>query len=59
MKIDITMQQGCSDNRITRTVARRARFALSRFAASIQAITIRITDINGPKGEKTHDVLSH
>lgn len=50
MKINITMQQGCSDNKISRTVARRARLALSRFATSIQAITIRITDINGPKG---------
>lgn len=59
MKIDITMQQGCSDNRISRTVARRARLALSRFATSIQAITIRITDINGPKGgEDTRCVVS-
>lgn len=59
MKIDITMQQGCSDNKFPRTVARRARLALGRFATSIQAITIRITDINGPKGgEDTRCVVS-
>ena len=50
MKIDITMQQTCSDNKTSCQVARRVRFALSRFGASIRIITVRITDINGPKG---------
>ena len=50
MKIDITMQQGCSDNKFSRKMARRIRLALNRFAASIRAITIRISDTNGPKG---------
>jgi len=52
MKIDITMQQGCSDNKISRKMARRVRLVLSRFAPSIQTVTIRITDTNGPKGGK-------
>ncbi len=50
MKIDITMQQTCSDNNISCQVARRVRFALSRFGTSIRTIKVRITDINGPKG---------
>ncbi len=40
-------------------MARRVRLALSRFATSIQAITIRITDTNGPKGgEDTRCIVS-
>ena len=59
MKIDITMQQGCSDKKISRKMARRVRLALSRFATSVQAITIRITDTNGPKGgEDTRCIVS-
>ena len=59
MKIDITMQQSCSDNKISRKVARRARLALSRFAPAIQTVTIRITDTNGPKGgEDTRCIVS-
>ncbi len=50
MKIDITMHQSGSDKKISRKVTRRARLALSRFDTSIQAVTIRITDTNGPKG---------
>ncbi|TKB09686.1 hypothetical protein [Desulforhopalus sp. IMCC35007] len=59
MKIDITMQQSCSDNKISRKVARRARLALNRFATAIQTVTIRITDTNGPKGgEDTRCIVS-
>ncbi len=59
MKIDITMQQSCSDSEIARKVARRARLAFSRFATAIQVITIRITDTNGPKGgEDTRCIVS-
>jgi len=59
MKIDITMQQSCSDNKISRKVARRARLALSRFATAIQTVIIRITDTNGPKGgEDTRCIVS-
>lgn len=50
MKIDITMQQSCSDNKISCQVARRVRFALTRFRLAIRIVTVRITDINGPKG---------
>ena len=50
MKINITMQQGCEDKKISHKMARRVRLALGRFTASIQSITIRITDTNGPKG---------
>ncbi len=50
MKIDITMQQTCSNNKISCQVARRVRFAFSRFGTSIRIVTVRITDINGPKG---------
>ncbi|MBC8317284.1 MAG: HPF/RaiA family ribosome-associated protein [Desulfobulbaceae bacterium] len=50
MKIDITMQQTCSDNTISCQVARQVRFALSRFGTALQIIKVRITDINGPKG---------
>lgn len=49
MKIDITMQQCCSDNEISGQVARQTRLVLGRFATSIQTITIRITNTDGPK----------
>ncbi len=59
MKIDITMQQRCLDNNISRKVVRLARLALSRFATAIQTVTIRITDTNGPKGgEDTRCIVS-
>ena len=50
MKIDITMQQDCSDKLTAQQVARRARKALNRFDRFIQTLAIRITDTNGPKG---------
>ena len=50
MKIDITLQQSCSDHKISHKIAQQARLALSRFAPTIQTVTIRITDANGPKG---------
>ena len=49
MKIDITMQQSCSDNEISRHVARQTRLVLGRFAPSIQTIAIRITNTDGSK----------
>ena len=50
MKIDIVMQQTCSDNNISSQLARQVRFALSRFGTAISLVTVRITDMNGPKG---------
>ncbi len=50
MKIDITLQQSCSDHKISDKIDEQARSALSRFATTIQTVTIRITDANGPKG---------
>lgn len=50
VKIDITMQPTFADNKISSQIDRRVRLALSRFRAAIQNVTIRITDINGPKG---------
>ena len=32
------------------TLRRRAAFALGRFATRVEAISLRITDINGPRG---------
>lgn len=50
MKIDITLQQSCSENSLADRIDRQARVALCRFQASIQTVTIRIVDTNGPKG---------
>ena len=50
MKIDITMQQTCSNDKASCQVSRRVRFALSRFWTAIRIITVRAIDINGPKG---------
>ena len=59
MKINITLQQSCSDNKISRKIVQRVRLALSRFATVIQSITVRITDTNGPKGgEDTRCIVS-
>ena len=31
-------------------IERRVRFALSRFGQKIRSVTVRLTDLNGPKG---------
>ena len=31
-------------------IERRLRFALGRFAARIHRLTVRLTDVNGPRG---------
>jgi ribosome-associated translation inhibitor RaiA len=31
-------------------IERRAHFALERFAARIRKLTVRVTDVNGPRG---------
>lgn len=50
MKIDITMQPAFNDNKMSSEIERRVRLALSRFGTAIRIVTIRLTDINGPKG---------
>ena len=50
MKIDVNIHQAGSDKKIYQQVVRRVRLALSRFGASINSITIHLTDINGFKG---------
>ena len=50
MKIIIRKQQEVTDDNFTDEVRRRVRFVLSRFAGSIQSITVSFTDLNGPKG---------
>jgi ribosome-associated translation inhibitor RaiA len=35
---------------LRRHVERRARFALRRFGERVRHITVRLTDVNGPKG---------
>ena len=34
-------------------IERRLRFALGRFAARIGRLTVRLTDVNGPRGGST------
>ncbi len=50
MRFDITIQKTSSDNQISHQVRKKTRAALNRFSTSIQTVTIRITDTNGPKG---------
>jgi hypothetical protein len=43
--INYNLDDGLKDH-----IARRLHFALGRFASRIQKMTIRMTDVNGPRG---------
>ena len=50
MKITIKSHQLQLDQETSISMERRLRFALSRFGDSINRVTVRLTDLNGPKG---------
>lgn len=50
MRLDIRIQKVDLPNEINRYIARRLHFCLGRFEARIRNITVRIFDINGPRG---------
>jgi hypothetical protein len=50
MKIIIKSHQLQLDQETSTSMERRLRFALGRFGSSINRVTVRLTDINGPKG---------
>jgi ribosome-associated translation inhibitor RaiA len=49
MHLDIRARLGLSDA-LTRTVERRMAFALGRFGGRISAVTVWLSDVNGPRG---------
>ncbi|MGE5114409.1 MAG: HPF/RaiA family ribosome-associated protein [Acidobacteriaceae bacterium] len=50
MRLDIRIQKVDLPNEINRYIARRLHFCLGRFEARVRNITVRIFDINGPRG---------
>ena len=50
MQITIKSRQVQMQEDTINTMDRRLRFALSRFGHSVNRVTVRLTDINGPKG---------
>ena len=50
MKIIIKAQQLKLNQKTITAMERRLHFALGRFVDSIKLVTVRLTDINGPKG---------
>jgi len=50
MRLDIRIQKVDLPKELERYIARRLRFCLGRFEVRIRSITVRIFDINGPRG---------
>ena len=50
MHIHIKGQNQCAASAVIERIERRLCFALSRFADRISRVTVRITDISGPRG---------
>ncbi|OEU50968.1 MAG: hypothetical protein BA866_03765 [Desulfobulbaceae bacterium S5133MH15] len=50
MKTTIKAHHLRLDQKTNSAMERRLRFALGRFGASINEVTVRLTDLNGPKG---------
>jgi len=50
MKITIKAHRLKLAQNTTTAMERRLRFALGRFGASVSEVTVRLTDLNGPKG---------
>lgn len=57
MKINIKGCQVRLQKETINKLKRRLRFSLSRFGHVINGITVRLTDINGPKGGRDKDCL--
>ena len=50
MRLDIRIQKVDLPKEVNRYIARRLHFCLGRFEARIGNVTVRIFDINGPRG---------
>ena len=50
MKFSIKSHHVKLDEKTNDTMKRRLRFALGRFGDSINEVTVRLADLNGPKG---------
>jgi ribosomal subunit interface protein len=50
MRLDIRIQKVDLPKEVNRYIARRLHFCLGRFEARIRNVTVRIFDINGPRG---------
>ncbi len=50
MRLDIRIQKVDLPKEVNRYIARRLHFCLGRFEARIRNVTVRILDINGPRG---------
>jgi ribosomal subunit interface protein len=50
MQLDIRIQKVDLPKEVNRYIERRLRFSLGRFMARIRSVTLRILDINGPRG---------
>ncbi|WP_028450507.1 MULTISPECIES: HPF/RaiA family ribosome-associated protein [Chitinibacter] len=50
MKIEISSQGVALDEKLQRHIARQIEFGLGRLASHIRKVTVRLSDVNGPRG---------
>jgi putative sigma-54 modulation protein len=50
MRLDIRIQKVDLPKEVNRYIERRLRFCLGRFETRIHRVTVRIFDVNGPRG---------
>ena len=50
MRLDIRIQKVDLPKEVHRYIERRLRFCLGRFESRVRRVTVRIFDINGPRG---------
>ncbi len=50
MKMEVRFHRIQNSDSLSRYIERRIQFALSRFGNKISAVTVRLEDLNGPKG---------
>jgi len=50
MKIDIRFRDLDASNALKNHATRRLQFGLRRFGHAINGVTLRVSDVNGPRG---------
>lgn len=57
MKIDVKARSGLDRNRLADFVQRRVSQALRRYRELVEAVEVRLQDVNGPRGGADIDCL--
>lgn len=61
MKIDIRFRDLDASNALKNHATRRLQFGLRRFGHAINGVTLRVSDVNGPRGgvDKRCHIIAH